>query len=121
MKKQFLLMAIIAMLVGTFSSCNRNGNVGNDPILYVVNGSDYSANVYCDNHLVATAGAHNNSGKVELSNVSINMPVYVEVIFYNNKGNKVNGYTWNSYYFRWDRTYKMTLTNSSSTSSLTEI
>ena len=50
------------MLVGTFSSCNNNGVVGNYPILYVVNGTDYPVNVYCDNRLVASAGAHNKSG-----------------------------------------------------------
>ena len=82
MKKQILLMAIIAMLVGTFSSCNRDGVIGDYPVLYVVNGSDYSAKVYCDNYLVATAGAHNNSGKVALSNTSVNLPVYVEAVFY---------------------------------------
>ena len=118
MKKQILLMAIIAMLVGTFSSCNRDGVIGDYPVLYVVNGSDYSAKVYCDNYLVATAGAHNNSGKVVLLNTSVNLPVYVEAVFYDKNGSRVGGYKWNNYYFRWNQSYKMTLTNSSSTSSL---
>lgn len=118
MKNKIILMALVAVLVGTFSSCNKDGGLGNYPILYVVNGTDYSVNVYCDNLLVATAGAHDNSGKVVLSNTSVNLPVYVEAIFYDKKGNKVNGYNWSKYYFRWDTSYKMTLTTSTSTSSL---
>lgn len=118
MKHKFLLMALVALLVGTFSSCNKDGVIGNYPILYVVNGTDYSVNVYCDNQLVATAGAHNNSGEVVLASTSVNLPVYVEAICYDKKGNKVNGYNWNKYYFRWDTSYKMTLTTSTSTSSL---
>ena len=78
-------MALVALLAGTFSSCNKDGVMGDYPILYVVNGTDYSANVYCDNRLVATAGAHNNSGKVVLSNTSVNLPVYVEAEFYDKK------------------------------------
>lgn len=119
MKHKIFLMAIIAMLVGTFSSCNNNGVVGNYPILYVVNGTDYPVNVYCDNRLVASAGAHNNSGKVVLSNTSVNLPVYVEAEFYDKKGNRVGAYNWTNYYFQWNKSYKMTLTNSSSTSIIT--
>ena len=77
MKHKFLLLALIAMLTGMFTSCNKDGVLGNYPILYVVNGTDYSVNVFCDNLLVASAGAHNNSGKVELANTSVNLPVYV--------------------------------------------
>ena len=118
MKKKILFVAILAILAGAFSSCNKDGVLGNYPILYVVNGTDYSVNVYCDNRLVATAGAHNNSGKVELSNTSVNLPVYVEAEFYDKKGNRVGAYKWNNYYFQWNKSYKMTLTNSSSTSTI---
>lgn len=121
MKHKIILMALVALLVGTFSSCNKDGVMGNYPILYVVNGTDYSVNVYCDNHLVATAGAHNNSGKVVLSNTSVNLPVYVEAEFYDKKGNRVGGYEWNNYYFQWNKSYKMTLTGSSSTSMITAL
>ena len=119
MKRKIILMALIALLAGTFSSCKKNGTMGDFPILYVVNGTDYSVNVYCDNFLVATADAHNNSGKVILFNTSVNLPVYVEADFYDKKGNKVSGYNWNNYYFKWNRSYKMTLTGSSSTSTIT--
>ena len=114
-------MAILAMLVGTFNSCNQNETVRVYPILYVVNGTDYSVNVYCDNRLVTSAGAHNNSGKVELSNTSINLPVYVEAVFYDKKGKRVSAYEWNDYHFQWNRSYKMTLTNSLSTSMITAL
>ena len=120
MKKRFLLFVLCALVAGTFCSCNDTFSK-NYPILYVVNGTDYSAEVYCDNHLVATAGAHNNSGKVELNNTSINLPVFVEAEFYDNKGKRVGGYTWNSYHFSWNKSYKMTLANSSSSSSLKEL
>ena len=112
MKKKFILFALFALLAGAFCSCNKNGNA-NYPILYVVNGTDYSANVYCDILLVATAGAHNNSGKVVLNNTSVNLPVYVEVEFFNSKGSKVGAIYWDNYYFKWDTSYKMTLTSSS--------
>ena len=107
------------MLLGGFTSCNRDGVIGDYPILYVVNGTDYSVNVFCDNLLVASAGAHNNSGKVELANTSVNLPVYVEAVFFDNKGKKVHAYEWSNYYFQWNKSYKMTLTNSSSTSMIT--
>lgn len=121
MKHKIILMALIAILTGAFSSCKKNETVGKFPILYVVNGTDYSVDIYCDNRLVTSAGAHNNSGDVKLSNTSINVPVYVEAEFYDNKGQRVRSYTWNNFYFQWDKTYKMTLTNSSSTSSLTTL
>lgn len=121
MKRIFILMALVALLAGTFSSCNKDGVMGDYPILYVVNGTDYSVNVYCDNRLVATASAHNNSGKIVLSSTSVNLPVYVEAEFYDKKGNRVGGYDWNNYYFQWNRSYKMTLTGSSSTSMITEL
>ena len=115
MKHKILLMALVALFIGTFSSCNLNGGAGNYPILYVVNGTDYSVEVYCDNYLVATADAHNNSGKVVLANTSVNIPVYIEAEFYDKKGNRVTGYKWNNYYFRWNESYKMTLTNTGGT------
>lgn len=121
MKNKFLLLALLAMLIGGFTSCNKDGIIGNYPILYVVNCTDYSVNVYCDNRLVASAGAHNNSGKVELFNTSVNLPVYVEAEFYDNRGKIIKSYTWNNYYFQWNRSYKMTLTNSSSTSMITAL
>lgn len=105
MKKKILFMAILAILAGMFSSCG-NAFQNSYPILYVVNSSDYSANVYCDNHSVASVGAHNNSGKVVMDNVSVNLPVHVEVYFSN--GKKV---TFENYYFRWNTSYKLTLTN----------
>ena len=115
MKRKLILMALFAILLGSFTSCNNEGVGGNYPILYVVNGSDYKVNVYCDNLLVATASSHNNSGAVKLSNTSINLPVYIEAEFYNAKSNYVGHYTWNSYYFKWNKSYKMTLTNSGGT------
>lgn len=105
MKKKILFMAILTMLVGMFSSCG--GSLQNSyPILYVVNSSDYSASVYCDNLCVTSVGARNNSGKVVLDDVSVNLPVHVEVYFSN--GKKV---TFDNYYFRWNTSYKLTLTN----------
>lgn len=121
MKLKILLLALVTMLTGMFTSCNKDGVLGNYPILYVVNGTDYSVEVYCDNRLVASAGAHNNSGKVVLSNTSANLPVYVEAEFYDTKGKRVRSYEWNNYYFKWNRSYKMTLTNSSSTSIITAL
>lgn len=115
MKKKIMLMALIALFTGLFVSCKNDGKVGDYPILYVVNGADYPVNVYCDNLLVASAGAHNNSGKVELLNTSINLPVYVEAVFYDSKGNQVGSFKWNNYYFRWNKSYKMTLQNSGGT------
>lgn len=119
MKNKLILMAFIVIFAGIFSSCNKDGAVGNYPILYVVNGTDYFVNVYCDNFLVGSARAHNNSGKVVLSNTSVNLPVYVEAEFYDNNGKIVGSYSWNNYYFQWNNSYKMTLTNSSSTSIIT--
>ena len=115
MKQKLLLLALVAMLTGVFTSCNKEGDVGNYPILYVVNGTDYAVNVYCDNILVASAGAHNNSGKVVLADISVNFPIYVEAEFYNTKGTGFYTYKWSNYYFRWGKSYKMTLTNSKGT------
>jgi hypothetical protein len=112
MKRKFILFALLALLAGTFYSC-KDGLLNDNPILYVVNGTDYSVKVYCDNLLVAKAGAHNNSGKVELSNTSVNLPVYVEVICFDSKGTKVRTIHWDNYYFKWNKSYKMTLTDSS--------
>lgn len=120
MKKKFILFTLLALLAGTFCSCDKNGT-SNYPILYVVNGTNYTVDVYCDNHLVASVGAHNNSGAVKLNNVSVNLPVYVEADFFDSKGSRVGGYTWNNYYFKWDKSYKMTLTNSASTSTLSAL
>lgn len=121
MKHKIILLAILAMLTAMFSSCKKENMSGNYPVLYVVNGTDYAVDVYCDNHLVATAGAHNNSGGVTLSNISINLPVYVEAEFLDSKGKVVHNYNWTNYYFRWNKSYKMTLTTSSSTSKITEL
>lgn len=122
MKHKILFMAFITFAIGILCSCNREESVKQDrPVLYVVNGTGYAVDVYCDNHLVASAGAHNNSGTVRLTNVSINLPVYVEADFYDKKGNFVHSYEWTKYYFRWNKTYKMTLTNSSSSSIISEL
>ena len=122
MKNKIVFMALLAIFAGVITSCNNEGTIGNEyPTLYVVNGTDYSVNVYCDNRLVATAGAHDNSGKTVLSNTSVNLPVFVEAEFYDKKGNRVGGYNWNNYYFQWNRSYKMTLTNSASSSTITAL
>lgn len=98
---------IVAMLLAiTFSSCNKEGN----PILYVVNASDYDAEILCDNHLVTFVAARNNSGKVELNNVSVNAPVYVEAYYYDKGAYTGKHVSWN-YYFKWNKSYKLTLTN----------
>lgn len=119
MKQKIIFMAIIAILVGAFTSCKKDKNENNDPILYVVNGTDYYVDVYCDNSLVVSVGAHKNSGKVKLVDTSVNLPVFVEAEFYDQKGNRVFGYDWTNYYFKWNKSYKMTLTSSSSTSMIT--
>ena len=113
-----MLLAFVVLFVGTFGSCKIENNY---PVLYVVNGTDYDVNVYCDNRLVTSAYAHDNSGKVELSNTSVNLPVYVEAEFYDNKGKRITTYKWNNFYFKWNKSYKMTLTSSTSTSSLKEL
>ena len=120
MKHKIFLIAFVILLAGSFTSCD-NDLKRDYPILYVVNGTDYSVDVYCDNFFVVSVGAHDNSDKVELSNTSINLPVYVEADFYDSKGKKVNGYNWSNQYFRWNRSYKMTLTNSTKTSSITAL
>lgn len=112
MKRKFIILAFFAALLG-FSSCNSLQP--SYPVLYVVNTSDYSVEVYCDNHFVTAASAHNNSGQTTLDNVSINLPVYVELYYYDKKGNYVGKGKWENYYFRWDKTYKMTITNSGAT------
>ena len=111
MKHKFLVLTLFAIVFVSFNSCKDTG-LNDYPVLYVVNGSDYKVNVYCDNLLVTTAGAHNNSGAVKLSNTSINLPVYVEAEFYDSKNNYAGRYIWNNYYFSWNQSYKMTLTNS---------
>ncbi len=117
--KKFLLMAFFAMVMGTFYSC-KSKEEQNYPILYVVNGTSYYAEVYCDNRFVLSANAHENSRGVRLSNTSINFPVYVEVMFFNANGKMVNAYHWSEYYFNWNKNYKMTLTTSASSSRITE-
>lgn len=114
MKQKILVLALLALVIGSFSSC-KDAGLNDYPILYVVNGSDYKVNVYCDNLLVATAEAHNNSGAVKLSDTSINLPVYIEAEYYDSKNNYVGRHKWNSYYFSWNKSYKMTLTNSGGT------
>ena len=111
MKTKILILSILTLLTCTFTACNKDGGFGNYPILYVVNASDYSVKVYCDNLLVTSVNAHNNSGKVVLSNTSVNLPVYVEANYYNAKGQKAMHNSWNVY-FRWNKSYKMTLNNS---------
>lgn len=118
MKHKIIFGVLLAMLAVAFSSCKNEGTL-NYPILYVVNSTDYTAKVYCDNRLVTTVGARNNSGKVTLSNTSVNLPVYVEAVFYNSSGSKVHSYNWPNYYFQFNKSYKMTLTTSSSTSKIT--
>lgn len=113
MKKKILFAALLALLVGTFTSCEsmiRNSY----PVLYVVNSTDYTAKVYCDNYPVAIVNPRNNSGKVVLDEVSVNLPVLVEVYFYKN-GSYVKKWIWEDYYFKWDKSYKMTLTSSNGT------
>lgn len=114
MKRKILLMAILAAFVCALSSC-KSKDEQSYPILYVVNGSDYYVDVYCDNILVASAGVHGNSGAISLSNTSVNIPVYVEAAFYDKNGSRVKRLSWSSYYFRWNRTYKLTLNNSKGT------
>ena len=110
MKKNVFILALLTTLLG-FTSCISEPEM-NRPDLYVVNGSDYSVQVYCDNHLVTTASAHSNSGRTPLIDVSINIPVFVEAKFYDKKGEYVGRYSWNNYYFTWNASYKMTLQNS---------
>jgi len=114
MKTKFLIFGIVALLSCCFTACNKDGGLGNYPILYVVNASDYSAKVYCDNLLVTSVDARNNSGKVVLSRTSVNLPVYVEVNFYNNKGENIRRSSLNNVYFRWNKSYKITLNNTQS-------
>jgi uncharacterized protein YcfL len=110
MKHKIFLMAIVAVLLGAFCSCStKESETLNRPVLYVVNGSNYSVEVYCDNHLVATARAHNNSGGIRLSNVSINIPVYVEVYYYDSKGKYQGNLSFDNYYFKWNSSYKLTI------------
>ena len=111
MKKKFYWMALIALLLG-MSSCNNEPL--NYPVLYIVNASAYSVKVHCDNKLVATVGQNNNT-QVQLSNVSVNLPVYIEVEYLDSKGNRVKRYTWDNYYFSWNSSYKMTLKDSGGT------
>ena len=112
MKNKLLLLGFLVLMTCAFTACDNNGErLGTKPILYVVNGSDYSVDVYCDNYLVASTGAHSNSGKVVLTNTSINLPVFVEALYFDKKGNQVFKLTWNDYIFKWDTSYKMTLQN----------
>ncbi|MBQ9297231.1 MAG: hypothetical protein IJ204_08585 [Paludibacteraceae bacterium] len=114
MKNKIRLFALLALMMGIFCSCN-NTFERSFPILYVVNSTDYTVRVYCDNLPVATAGARNNSGAVELSDTSVNIPVYVETVFYDSKGNKIRSVSWSNYYFKWNSSYKMTINSSGAT------
>lgn len=111
MKKKFFWMALVALLMA-MSSCNNEPL--NYPVMYIVNASDYSVKVNCDNNPVVTVGQNSNT-KVQLSNVSVNLPVFVEVEYFDSKGNRVKRYTWDSYYFSWNTAYKMTLKNTGGT------
>jgi hypothetical protein len=118
MKHKIIIWVFVALFGGLLNSCKLANPDLKVPVLYVVNGTNYAVNIYCDNILVASTNAHGNSGKIELNNTGINVPVYVEAEFYDNKGNVISAYNWSNYYFRWNKSYKMTLTNSSSNSSL---
>lgn len=111
MKNKIFFMALVAILSFTFSSCSKTEL--NYPAFYVVNSSNYLADVYCDNHFITTTTAHGNSGKVVMNNVSINLPVLVEVYFYDSKHNYVGKVNWKNYYFKWNKNYKLTIFSSS--------
>lgn len=114
MKKKLFIMALVAVLFGSLSSCSSSVEKSMEksyPILYVVNSSDYTIQFYCDNQKVATTSAHNNSGAITLSSVSINLPVFVEVYYYDNKGNYVNRTEGDDYQFHWNKSYKLTVHN----------
>lgn len=113
MKRKIFFMAFIAILIGTLTSCEKEEAAR--PVLYVVNSSTYDANVYCDNRLIAITPSYGNSGKIIMDNVSINFPVLVEVYLYDAKGNYVGDVSWNNYYFSWNASYKITITNSKAT------
>ena len=114
MKRFLFIMALVAALLGTFSSCTSPVDKSMEksyPILYVVNSSDYTIQFYCDNRKVATTSAHANSGAITLSNISINLPVFVEVYYYDKKGNYVSRTEGDDFQFRWNKTYKLTVHN----------
>ncbi|MBQ7632320.1 MAG: hypothetical protein IJS82_06150 [Paludibacteraceae bacterium] len=111
MKKKFFWMALMALMLGLSSCKNETLNY---PVMYIVNASDYSAKISCDNKLITTVAAHKNIQEL-MNTVSINLPVYIEVEFLDSKGNRVKRYTWENYYFGWNSTYKMTLQNSGCT------
>ena len=48
-----------------------------------------------------------------MNNVSINLPVLVEVYFYDSKHNYVGKVNWKNYYFKWNKNYKLTIFSSS--------
>lgn len=115
MKKLFFLATFALALL--FTSCDPMAGL-EYPTLSIVNGSDYNAYVYFDNSLGATCKSGKNA-KIELD-CSINIPVLVVVEFYNSSNKYIGKYTWDDYVFNWNSAYKMTLTNSSSSSKITK-
>jgi len=111
--KHTLLLATFAMLF-LFVSCDKNELTY--PTLTVVNSTKYTSKVYCDNILQVVCDPNTND-KVDLS-CSINIPVYVEVKFYDSSNSLVTKYTYDSYTFTWDKKYKMILTYDTETSKL---
>lgn len=114
MKRSILVLSFFAFLAIMLTSCKKEDFM-KAPILYVVNSTDYRANVYCDNLLVASVKAKNNSGKIILEDTSVNLPVYIEVDFLDSKGKTIHNISWDNYYFSWNKSYKMTLKNTTST------
>ena len=117
MKRKIFFVALLAILIGTLTSCGKEELAR--PVLYVVNSSNYDAYVYCDNRLVTKTPSYENSGKIIMDNVSINFPVHVKISLYDTKGNYAGEVSWSNYYFSWNTSYKITITNSKST--ITEI
>lgn len=120
MKKILFFLAVVTVLTLSFTSCYMGGVIGDYPIMYIVNGSDYAVEVYCDNHFIAATKAHTNSGKVRLSALPMHAPIYIEVLYYNDKKELVDERTWDNYYFRWSRAYKMIISGRGS-AQLTEV
>ena len=120
MKKFLFFLAAALFLSVSFTSCYHGGVIGDYPIMYIVNGSDYAVEVYCDNHFIAATAAHSNSEKVRLTALPMHAPIYIEVLYYNDKKELVDERTWDNYYFRWSRAYKMIISAKGS-AQLTEV